>query len=158
MIFVSVGTQLPFQRLISSVDSWAADRQCDVVFQTADDSFKPKSGVAEAFMSAGRYSSLVESCELFVSHAGMGSIITALMLGKPVVVLPRKASLGEHRNEHQIATCKRFSDLQGCYVAWDENELLRFLDGRSQLRAGSFHGLPAKEFAENIRTDLSQLF
>jgi len=39
----------------------------------------------------------------------MGTILTGLDLGKPVVVVPRLAAHGEHRNDHQLATVKQLS-------------------------------------------------
>jgi UDP-N-acetylglucosamine transferase subunit ALG13 len=50
----------------------------------------------------------------------MGSIISALRHGKPIVVMPRRAVLGEHRNEHQNATAARFADRPGIFVSSDE--------------------------------------
>ncbi|MCG8094946.1 MAG: glycosyl transferase family 28, partial [Candidatus Thiodiazotropha endolucinida] len=63
-----------------------------------------------------------------VAHAGMGSILSSLSLGKPIIIMPRKASLGEHRNEHQMATAKRFQNRPGVYVAWDEKQLVVLLN------------------------------
>ena len=58
----------------------------------------------------------------------MGTILTALEIGKPLLVMPRRASLGEHRNEHQLATARRFADLGKLRVAFDETELAGELD------------------------------
>ena len=63
-----------------------------------------------------------------IAHAGMGSIITALELGKPIMVMPRRASLGEHRNDHQVATAKRFAEQGRIMVAFNEKELVDKLD------------------------------
>ena len=43
MIFVTVGTQLPFDRLVRAVDAWAAEHpQVDVFGQIGPASFRPK--------------------------------------------------------------------------------------------------------------------
>ena len=81
-----------------------------------------------------------------VAHCGMGSILSALSHGKPIVVMPRSAAKGEHRNEHQFATAQRFSDQPGVTVAWDEADLRNCLDritnhGRD---APDFSPIPAK--------------
>ena len=68
------------------------------------------------------------AADAIVAHAGMGTILTALELGKPLLVLPRRASLGEHRNEHQLATARRFADTGRLAVAFDESELAQRLD------------------------------
>jgi len=65
---------------------------------------------------------------LFVSHAGMGTIITSLELRKPIVVMPKRASLGEQRNEHQLATVRHFRRSKQVLVADSELELGSVLD------------------------------
>ena len=57
----------------------------------------------------------------------MGSIISALQKRKPIIVFPRIAALGEHRNEHQMATAKKMKKLGFVYVALDEKELKKML-------------------------------
>jgi UDP-N-acetylglucosamine transferase subunit ALG13 len=62
-----------------------------------------------------------------VAHAGIGTILTGLEMGKPLLVMPRKASLGEHRSDHQMATVSRFAT-GAIDVAADETELVERLD------------------------------
>ena len=53
----------------------------------------------------------------------MGSIITALEVGKPIVILPRREHLNETRNDHQLASANQFSSRPGIIVALDETQL-----------------------------------
>ena len=71
---------------------------------------------------------------MIVAHAGMGSILTALEYGKPILVMPRRGDLRETRNDHQIATAKRFRELGKVAVAFDEVELARELDRLDELK------------------------
>ena len=57
----------------------------------------------------------------------MGTILSALSTGKPLIVFPRIAALGEHRNEHQLATAEKMKTLGYCYVAKDKDELKSLL-------------------------------
>lgn len=66
----------------------------------------------------------------------MGSILTALRYKKPILVLPRRADLGEHRNDHQLATAKWLSNRAGLTVAWNEEELLGYLSNSDALSSG----------------------
>jgi UDP-N-acetylglucosamine transferase subunit ALG13 len=68
------------------------------------------------------------AADAIVAHAGIGTILTALELGKPVLVMPRRAKFGEHRNDHQLATARRFAELGRVSVAFDETELSARLD------------------------------
>jgi UDP-N-acetylglucosamine transferase subunit ALG13 len=129
MIFVTVGVQLPFDRLIRAVDEWAERRgRHDVVAQVGTSHYVPHALEARSFLPAGDFRGLVEQADLVVAHAGMGSIITAFELGKPIVVLPRRASLHEHRNDHQLATAQRMAAHANLRVADDEQALVRILD------------------------------
>jgi UDP-N-acetylglucosamine transferase subunit ALG13 len=58
----------------------------------------------------------------------MGTIITALEIGKPLVILPRRAHFNETRNDHQFATAQQFSRQRGIIVALNEEELIQKLD------------------------------
>jgi UDP-N-acetylglucosamine transferase subunit ALG13 len=75
----------------------------------------------------------------------MGSIISALRYAKPIVVMPRRAAFGEHRNDHQSATVSRFASRAGIYVANDESQLRATVERATQASA-SLNALSA--FAE----------
>ena len=53
----------------------------------------------------------------------MGTIISALRQKKPIIIVPRLASLKEHRNDHQMATAMRMHELGYVYVAYDKTQL-----------------------------------
>ena len=129
MIFVAVGTQLPFDRLVRAVDQWAVQAgHREVVAQIADGSYVPKSLTWERMIGPDAFRAYVERCELVVAHAGIGTILSALELGKPVIVLPRRADYGEHRNDHQLATAERFGARRLVRVAQDESHLAELLN------------------------------
>ena len=137
MIFVAVGTQFPFDRLTRAVDEWAVTRNREDVYgQIGPTTFQPKAIHAETYLSPEVFADYSRRASLLVAHAGMGLIITALEMGKPIIIMPRRASLGEHRNEHQLATVKRFSDRKGIYVAAEVEDLVTLLDGYQGLYAG----------------------
>jgi UDP-N-acetylglucosamine transferase subunit ALG13 len=129
MIFVTVGSSSPFDRLVRTVDEWAGLRgRTDIFAQTGLSDYRPKHIEAVQKLNPSQFCDRVQAASLVVAHAGMGSIITALEIGRPIVVMPRRAHLGETRNDHQFATAKEFNNLQGIIVAFDEEELLLRLD------------------------------
>lgn len=129
MIFVTVGTQGRFDRLIRTVDEWAGVRgKTDVFAQTGLSSYSPTHLRAEPFMTPTEFRRRVELASFVIAHAGMGSIITALELGKQIIVMPRRGNLGEHRNDHQVATAKRFAEQGRILAAFNEDELFDKLD------------------------------
>jgi UDP-N-acetylglucosamine transferase subunit ALG13 len=125
MIFVTVGTQVHFDRLVRTVDEWAGlRRRSDVFAQIGPSTYRPKHIQTRRFIDPTEFRTRVESATAVIAHAGMGSIITALEFGKRIIVMPRQANLGEQRNDHQIATAKRFAEQGRIIVAFNEQELL----------------------------------
>ena len=124
MIFATVGTQLPFDRLIAALDAWAAAHcHVEVFAQIGCGDYVPRYMAWTRDMQPVAFRARMAACETVVAHAGMGSIISAIELGKRVIVMPRRASLGEHRNEHQLATVARLAHLRGFEVVHEPAEL-----------------------------------
>lgn len=124
MILVTVGTQFGFDRLIRWMDDWSGrHKEVQVVAQIGRGEFIPQHMEWSRDISPSRFECLVHESEKVVSHAGMGTIISARLAGKPVIVVPRRASLNEHRNEHQLATAGRLSGSHGIYVAHEDWQL-----------------------------------
>ena len=80
MIFVTVGTQLPFDRMIRSIDEWVGrnGRGGEEVFaQIGPSTYKPKHLQYAPFITADDFQRHTRAARVIVAHAGMGSIITA---------------------------------------------------------------------------------
>ena len=136
MIFLTVGTELPFDRLVRNLDDWSSrNPSVEVMGQIGRGAYHPRFIEAFSFLPSDQYAAAIDRCELIVAHAGMGTILSALRARKPVIVLPRRAKLGEHRNDHQIATAKAFAKQGLVATAFERASLWRQLDRRSQLTA-----------------------
>ena len=124
MIFVTVGTQLPFDRLVRGVDEWASRHPEKKVFvQLGETAYRPQYCEYVPFTRQEEWERLFGEAELVVSHAGMGTILKSLDYGKPLVIMPRRMALGEIRNDHQLVTVQKFSNISTIRVASDESEL-----------------------------------
>lgn len=130
MIFLTVGSQMPFDRLVQAVDHWAGARgsATDVVAQIGQSDFRPAHLRHCMTMSPAEFRRACRSADFLVAHAGMGSVLTALDLGKPLVVMPRRGDLKETRNDHQLATARWLQSRPGIRVAWTETDLASVLD------------------------------
>lgn len=129
VIFVTVGAQMPFDRLVKTVDQWAFENgRNDVFAQIGQTEYRPSHIPWTQFLAPDAFRHKYETADLIVAHAGTGSLITALQLGKPILIMPRHASLRETRNDHQVATSKQFSHFDSVTVAWDEQELFEKLE------------------------------
>jgi len=136
VIFVTVGHQMPFDRLVRAVDEWAASTGRDDVFaQIGGAEYRPRHIKHAAKIEPAEFRRRMAEADTVISHAGMGTILTALEMGTPILVVPRLGRLMETRNDHQVATAQRFKVLGKVEVAMDETELpeaLRQLAGRSR--------------------------
>lgn len=156
MIFVTVGSALPFERLIRTMDEWAERNPGeDVYAQIGDGSYEPGHMRWVRQLRRLEYGETMEAAELIVAHAGIGSVVTASEYGKPILLLPRLARLGEHRNDHQLDTLKRLGDRPGITSAKSETELGPLIAQIRRTARGDMKPLsktaPA-EFLSRIRT------
>lgn len=146
MILVTVGTELPFDRLVKAVDRWAATRdRSDIFAQIGEGAWEPAHFPFRDFIEPDEFAERLRSADLIVAHAGMGTILSALHYGKPLLVMPRRAGLGEQRNDHQLATAERLLEMGKINVAFDEQELMHKLDRVEELAAGTRIGPAAGE-------------
>lgn len=124
MILVTVGTQGPFDRLVRTVDAWAQQHpEWSCFAQIGAGEYEPTAMEFARTLDPNRFEELLQEARMVIAHAGMGTILKALELGKPVLVMPRRASLGEQRNEHQLATAEKLGGRGLVQVAMDEAEL-----------------------------------
>jgi UDP-N-acetylglucosamine transferase subunit ALG13 len=121
LIFLTVGSQMPFDRLVVAVDDWGRSHpETEVMAQIGSTPYKPLHLRSVEALSPAKFNDYCQSAQLIVAHAGMGSILTALRYGKPIVVMPRKGALKETRNDHQVAAGDWLKSLQGVFFAEDE--------------------------------------
>lgn len=82
----------------------------------------------KSVISPAQYNQYCADADFLIAHAGMGSIITALTTGKPIVIMPRRGKFRETRNDHQVATAKRFASREGIFVALNEDEIAKAIE------------------------------
>ena len=126
-IFITVGAQMPFDRLIEAVDAWAASQQGvdrhSLFAQIGETGYRPAHIEFVEMLEPPEFRKRVLWADVLVAHAGIGSILTALQYGKPILVMPRLGRLKETRNDHQVATALRFKEMNKVAVAMDESEI-----------------------------------
>lgn len=123
MILVTIGTQAPFNRLVKAMDEIAAELTQEIIVQAFGVDFEPQNLKIIGSLPTDEFNALVSRSKLIVSHAGMGNIISALQFCKPIIIIPRLADLGEHRNDHQMATAKKMESLGYVTAVYEIGEL-----------------------------------
>jgi UDP-N-acetylglucosamine transferase subunit ALG13 len=124
LIFVTIGSVFPFDRMIRLMDAlaplWPGER---VFAQIGAGAYEPINMDFERQLTAPVFAAKLRESRVLVAHAGMGSVISALEARKPVVILPRRHDLGEHNTDHQMATARWLSGKRGIHVALSDEAL-----------------------------------
>ncbi|MEL7199656.1 MAG: glycosyltransferase [Pseudomonadota bacterium] len=123
VILVTVGMQLGFDRLVKAMDRIAPTLDQNVIVQSGHGQYRAQNMAQHGSLEPSEFEDLMMKADLIVSHAGIGTILAAARASKPIVLFPRRAALGEHRNDHQLATCKQLQGRVGIIAAFEEADL-----------------------------------
>lgn len=110
MIFITVGSQLTFDRLLKAVDKEieAGNIKDQVIVQSGKTKFKSKNMKIIKFLELDEFDKYIKDADLIISHGGVGSIIDALKYNKTVIATPRLKKYKEALNDHQIQIIENF--------------------------------------------------
>lgn len=128
LILVTVGTQpLEFTRLIMEMDKIAGEIDEKVIIQTGHGKLQPKNAEYFNFISKDEIEEIFKKARVIVSHAGMGTIITATKHKKPLIIVPRLKDFKEEPlDDHQVEICKMLEDK--IQVIWNIKDLKKAID------------------------------
>lgn len=129
---------MPFDRLIQTVDEWAEAHQETKCFaQIGLGGWRPQHMDWIELLPPPAFRKKLEEATLVVGHAGMGTILSALHIGKKLIVIPRHGYLHETRNDHQVATAKRLEAMGLVVYAADETALPALLADINSIKSRS---------------------
>ena len=103
MIFVTVGnSNIGFERLIRAMDTLAPKLPYEVVMQIGSSAYIPVNAKWFRYCDYETMLSHFKNAKVIITHAGAGTILDILMLGKKPIVVPRLKEFGEHIDDHQL--------------------------------------------------------
>jgi len=125
MIFLTVGTQFPFDRLVKAVDEAVGETEVteQVFGQIGAGSYRPKNFEFVPELEKSVFDKYFREANSIISHAGMGSITMALESKKPLLVMPRSSKYGEVVNDHQSQIARRFELAGHLLAVYDVQDL-----------------------------------
>ena len=125
MIFLTVGTQFSFNRLVKAIDDIVGAGLIDdeIVAQVGQNSYKPQNFTASETLTKEIFDRHFQNATAIISHAGMGTITMAMNNNKPLLVMPRLARFKEVVNDHQLHIARNFAKQGHLLVANNPNEL-----------------------------------
>ncbi|MGH2838039.1 MAG: glycosyltransferase, partial [Thermoleophilaceae bacterium] len=65
----------------------------------------------------------IRAADAVITHAGVGSILTCLRLGRTPLVVPRQSSFGEHVDDHQVELTQALADDGKVIPVWEIADL-----------------------------------
>lgn len=104
MIFVCIGSRdYQFNRLLKALDELveSGEVQEEIFAQIGQSQYVPKHYAWQRYLDADTFRKHLENTDLLISHAGVGTLLSALKLGKTVIAVPRYVRFGEHIDDHQ---------------------------------------------------------
>lgn len=108
MIFVTLGTQdKKFKRLLDAVENLNIDEK--IIAQVGSTQYKSKKMEVHEFISQEQFEKYMKEARIIITHAGVGTIIYGLKLGKTMIVAARRKEYKEHVNDHQMQILETFS-------------------------------------------------
>jgi beta-1,4-N-acetylglucosaminyltransferase len=133
MIFLTIGTQYPFERLVRAVDEACGQGVFgeELFGQIGRSSYQPRHFACAESLKGGEFEDYMNRSTAIIGHAGVGTISTAMKHNKPLLAMPRLARYGEHVNDHQVALAQKFEYAGHILVAYSQQE---FAKKASQLR------------------------
>lgn len=110
MIFVTVGTnEAPFDRLLRAVETLSADEE--IVVQHGSSAVVPANAARTYdFLLFDDLVGEMRASRVVVTHAGIGSIMTALSCGRRPVVAARLVAYREAVDDHQLPVARRLEE------------------------------------------------
>jgi len=100
----------PFDRAIELVAP--LDQEDDLLIQHGSTAPRPDLVTADwvDFLESQDLLTNIRRADVVISHAGVGSMITAVRNHRKPIVLPRLARFGEHVDDHQLQLANRFAE------------------------------------------------
>lgn len=114
MIFVTLGTQdKSFTRLLDAIENKIKTGKItdEVIVQAGTTKYKSKYMKIYKLLSIKKFEGYINSCDLLITHGGVGSILGGLKLHKKVIAAARLKKYDEHESDHQIEIVDEFSKL-----------------------------------------------
>ena len=130
MILVTLGTQdKSFKRLLDAIQEEInkGNIKDKVVVQAGCTKYESKDMEIFDLIDRDKFAELMKSCDILITHGGVGSIITGLKNDKKVIAAPRLAKYKEHTNDHQLQIIEKFSDTGLILPLYDFNNLAKTL-------------------------------
>jgi UDP-N-acetylglucosamine transferase subunit ALG13 len=129
-VFVTVGNAFqPFDRMLQAIDAalLRSPGSWDGVCQFGSCISRPQGLRCVSLLTREDFAEEMDRADVVVSHAGVGSVHTAIRFGHKPIVFARRVRLGEHVNDHQVELLEAFAERALVLPASDDVSLSHHL-------------------------------
>ena len=136
-IFAEVGShKMQFTRLFKELDKLVGEGKlkANIFAQTGFTNYYTKNFEIKGFISENDLIEKIKWANVVVAHGGAGNIISALSLSKPLVLVPRRAELNEHTDDHQTQLAKALAQEKTCVAVYNIKELFSAIQKASKMK------------------------
>lgn len=126
MILITVGSQkFKFDRLLKYIDKMIEEGLIteEVFAQVGVSEYRPVHYKSKDFIDRESFKEYLDKCDLLITHAGAGTIVSGIKMGKKVIAIPRYSKYGEHVDDHQVQILEQFTSMNLIYGIREVEEL-----------------------------------
>jgi UDP-N-acetylglucosamine transferase subunit ALG13 len=112
--FVSLGTHdVPFDRLLAMVDDAveAGLLPQPIATQSGPSTYNARNFTLTPWLSRDEFANAIANSHYVIGHAGAALTSSALRAGRKPLLLPRRGSLDEHVDDHQMQLANKLAEL-----------------------------------------------
>ena len=141
MILVILGTQdKPFTRLLEALDvqKKAGLIKDEILVQAGCTKLETDSMKLFDLLPIDEFDTLINDADVIITHAGVGSILSALKKGKKVIACARLAQYGEHTNDHQLQIQEEFAQKGYLISCEDFSRIHEIIDNLDEFKPNPY--------------------
>ncbi len=125
MILVTIGTSEPFDRLLRVLETPA--RTEEMVVQCGSSTVHPLHATCVPYLEFDDLVDYMRRSRVVVMHAGAGSVLAALAVGRRPIVVPRLRRYAEAVDDHQLDFARKLESIGLVTLVEDPVNLPRVL-------------------------------
>lgn len=132
-ILVTIGSmkEKKFTRLFKIIDELCEEKVIDgknVIAQVGFDNYNSNNFNVFDMIDDYNFKKMIEDVDLIITHAGTGTVISCIKMGKKVIIFPRMKEYDEHYDDHQLELCELFNNKNYALIAKNKEELIECIN------------------------------
>ena len=129
-VLVTIGSMIEkkFTRLFKIIDELCEEGVLDgshLKAQVGFDDYKSDHFKSFDMIADEDFKKMIDECDLIITHAGTGTVVSSIKKRKKVIVFPRMEKYGEHYDNHQLELANLFAS-QGYVLQARNKEELKY--------------------------------